>query len=364
MTNRRHAIAFLLCCLPLTACANAVFSVAALATGVYLVFGNAIVGLLEGAVLIGLFRATWWKALLVMLAANYVSSIGGLAILPMVASKPDLYTLWPSLRVAVILAFLVTLLLEWPFIAYCLKGKSRWLVKSILACLVLQTLSYTAIYCWCAKFSWYSLYTETETVSPHEIALPKGLRLYYIAAEDGDVYSRDLAGNQDTAVFDLNSAQALDSLFLQAPAKGAQEWELVAWHQPEDTDRFRETTIVHDVAQDVPRPVEEKGEEHVFRDGLAPKLQEAQDSQWEFRSGYDASFRLRGNKEGMPGEYIELSCDMPRAYWHIKNATHLPGDIVIFQLGDDQICLLDANRGKLALLARGRGPVVVVPKKE
>ncbi len=44
----------------------------------------------------------------------------------------------------------------------------------------------------------------------------------------------------------------------------------------------------------------------------------------------------------------------------VRNATHLPGDAVLFQLGRDQICVLDPVRRQVALLARGRGPTAVM----
>ncbi len=357
-------LAVLFCCLPLTASANAVIPIMVVAVLGHLIFGNVIVGCLEGSALIALFRVKWWKALLVMLVANYVSSFGGLALLPLLAPGPDLYTLWHCLWVTVPLAYLLTLLLEWPFIAFCLKGKPRWLAKSILACLVLQTLSYTALYCWYAKWSLYSLYTEAEVVPLGEIALPKGLRLYFIAAGDGDVYARDLDGNRDTWVADLDSVSSYDCLVLKAPEKGVRRWELLAWHSLEDADRFGESVIVADVAEDVPRPVEGEDDEATFYNGLVPRLGEAEQSEWKFRSGYEAGNRLEGRREGTQSDSIQLVCDMPLAYWPMSRATHLPGDLVVFQLGDRQICVLDVNRRKVALLAYGRGPVVVVPKTD
>jgi hypothetical protein len=40
----------------------------------------------------------------------------------------------------------------------------------------------------------------------------------------------------------------------------------------------------------------------------------------------------------------------------------LPGDLVLFQLGENQICVVDPNLKKVALLAHGRGPVAVISK--
>jgi hypothetical protein len=44
----------------------------------------------------------------------------------------------------------------------------------------------------------------------------------------------------------------------------------------------------------------------------------------------------------------------------LRNATVLPDGKLLFQLGADQICLLDADRKEIALVVRGRGPVAAV----
>jgi hypothetical protein len=47
--------------------------------------------------------------------------------------------------------------------------------------------------------------------------------------------------------------------------------------------------------------------------------------------------------------------------WAVRNAVHLPGDTVLLQLGDNQICLYDPEKKQIALVARGRGPIAVEP---
>lgn len=40
--------------------------------------------------------------------------------------------------------------------------------------------------------------------------------------------------------------------------------------------------------------------------------------------------------------------------------TPLPNDYVVFQLGDNQICILEPGTKRIALLTKGRGPAVVI----
>jgi hypothetical protein len=46
--------------------------------------------------------------------------------------------------------------------------------------------------------------------------------------------------------------------------------------------------------------------------------------------------------------------------WTIRNAVQIDGDRLVFQLGRDQICLLDPETQRIALIARGFGPLVAV----
>jgi hypothetical protein len=81
-----------------------------------------------------------------------------------------------------------------------------------------------------------------------------------------------------------------------------------------------------------------------------------------FRTGFWPIEGLRGKNE-KTGETIYFSLETPFVSWIARSATQLPGDYVVFQLGDDQICLFETATKKIALLARGQGPVVVLPKE-
>jgi hypothetical protein len=51
----------------------------------------------------------------------------------------------------------------------------------------------------------------------------------------------------------------------------------------------------------------------------------------------------------------------PIINWPIRNGTQIAGDYGVFQLGKDQICILDPEKKRIALIARGFGPVVAKP---
>ncbi len=83
---------------------------------------------------------------------------------------------------------------------------------------------------------------------------------------------------------------------------------------------------------------------------------------WSFRTG---SWKVEGldARRGKKERPLRFALETPVAMWGIQNAAQISDSQVIFQLGTDQICLLDAATKKIALITRGRGPVVAKLKK-
>jgi hypothetical protein len=96
-----------------------------------------------------------------------------------------------------------------------------------------------------------------------------------------------------------------------------------------------------------------------FNIGDVSRLGTAGKSGWRFWSGFWALEGLNG-ENAKDGRRLHLSLETPFLEWYIRNATQLPGDQVVFQLGRDQICILDPDAKKIALLARGWGPIVAI----
>jgi hypothetical protein len=78
---------------------------------------------------------------------------------------------------------------------------------------------------------------------------------------------------------------------------------------------------------------------------------------WEVRASGLPSRGLRAMRRAT-GEDVRVAVDVPGASWSASSATVLPGDQVVFQLGD-YVMLADLNTRKLAPLCRGRSPVVL-----
>jgi hypothetical protein len=95
-----------------------------------------------------------------------------------------------------------------------------------------------------------------------------------------------------------------------------------------------------------------------FNFGSAALIQPNLTNGWEFKSGFWPATGLTGT-ERETNRKIRLAWETHFAQWYVRNLIQLPDDKVIFQLGDTQICVLDPQTRRVALLARGRGPAVL-----
>lgn len=129
----------------------------------HLVLGNLIIGLCEGGVL------SWWggvkykPAALAMIAANYVSGLVGVALLPLLArwvdagfADPPLYRAGLTLGVLVGVAFVLTVLVECPLVLWTLRGSARGRGARLAAGVWVQGASYAVLipmYLWVSPMS-------------------------------------------------------------------------------------------------------------------------------------------------------------------------------------------------------------------
>ena len=59
---------------------------------------------------------------------------------------------------------------------------------------------------------------------------------------------------------------------------------------------------------------------------------------------------------------FHYAMETPIALWSIRYPTHIETGLAVFQLGGDQLCILDPNKKQIALIARGTKPLVVKNK--
>ena len=83
-------------------------------------------------------------------------------------------------------------------------------------------------------------------------------------------------------------------------------------------------------------------------------------SDWEFRPGFWPVESLDGENQ-MTGKRVHFSLALPSAAWPVRNATRMAGDYAVTQPGDDQHCRIHPESRRIALIARGKEPIVAKP---
>lgn len=321
------------------------------ATMLHLAFGNALIGLGEGLLIAWVFNLPKRRCVGWMIVANYFSAWFGLFVLKGLATKLDwnLYNAWSQFWLFVVAAYLLTIVLEWPVIALCFCKQENWWRRSIKASLLVQSVSYLVLFGWYWGASVKTLYTEMNIVPASELSLSPNLKLFYISAkgqicEGTQVVSKITSSDRnDRLQFIVNSDQT-DTWSLQLkPAR----------------------TIVVPVVRGVFATDEGKftsgsPDQNTWMNfGNAVRLDTTKTNKWDFYSGFWAAQGLRG-KNNETGERLRFAWEIPFANWIVRNAIQLPDDRIVFQLGYDQICLLDPETKRIALLVRGRGPAVLL----
>lgn len=333
----------------------------------HLVFGNFLIGIGEGLLLAWVFKLNKIASVAVMIAANYVSAWIGLAWLDHRIARSlelELYNAWRWVWIMAGVSYLMTLVIEWPFVALCFLKKPGLLRRSILGCLLVQTVSYVALFGWYWGASGKSLYTKANVVALSDIDLPQGVSMYYIGKNDGDVHQLDFDTRTTRRFAQLSSTDLDDRLAIWPCHTNAGPYGVVARLETADQKSPAIRDILGDLsAEQVTVKEERDGEPDATSAsfGPVPRLGSTTNAGWDFETGFwpvegivatDSSNKVQ----------LHIAFETPFVAWSVRNATQLPSNQVVFQLGEDQVCILEPATRKVARLVFGRGPVLVLKR--
>ena len=272
----------------------------------------------------------------------------------------DLYNARRWLWCMVGITYVLTIFLEWPFVALCLRKSEHWFRKSIWGSLVVQSASYLVLFGWYWAASGTSLYTDLAVVQPSAISFPKDVTLYYIDENGTNVFAQNLGQKETRKIYELTTLKNEDKLFLRESPTAAGRWDIIAGSErqseppaPMPSDRI--------VSDGLTCAVAEPPRGGLLPGGEVPRFR-ADKSGWQFHFGWMAG-RLYGKNE-KEDKTLGVSLETPFVQWPIYCPTQLPSGQVVFQLGTNQICILDPNEHKVALLAKGRWPVITMKAQE
>lgn len=278
-------------------------------TGIlHLLFGNLVLGYVEAGLLTRLFGVPRGRSLVVLILANYASAWAGALLLVNRLSRYSGITienvqLW--LGIFAVLAFMLTLLIEYPFFWGLLRQHQQAIQTAFKATLLIHGISYLLLLGWYGMNSQTSLLTQLNRVPATQLQADGSYTLYYLSPDETQAFRSDLSGAN-----------------------------------PEEIERADFDALTNQTKQSF---------------GPVSKLTETTD--WDFYANVFAGGGLSGYNR-ITQARIQVALETPFAFWAISHVTHLAGDLLVLQVGQDQICLLHPETRSIALIVRGKHPVV------
>lgn len=330
-----------------------------------LYFGNAMLGIAEGAIIARAFRRRMLVCIPLLIIANYASMGVGLYLFGLGERRspvPDRLFEIPLhhpnaiLWLCLLISFVVSLVVEWPFVLLAFAKAKHALRRSLMAVLLANAISYPLLILLFSD-STNTIGDEVTVTDLSEIVPPSLQATVYFIGDDGAVYTINLDGSYLT-LFRHTTATGIHDVLGWVPldAKDEESWQLVL-------DRWREKEVL------LTNP---DGRCEGFLNGLGTittngwslgtwgiaDFRTPEDRAWTYTPRVNSGIYLF-NEETR--EEIVLTYDTPFVSWFGRCITVLPGDIAVFELGR-QICVLSVPDRKIAFLARGQGPVVLLPE--
>lgn len=359
-------VAFTVLLLPATAFANA-GTVLMWATMVHLVLGNAVLGAIEGFLIATWFKLPKWRSIGVLVVANYASAgLGSVILKRSVSASSDLtlYDVKHWFVGALCVAFLVTLLVEFPFFWWVLRSRKSSFVSAMTVTPLVHLCSYGLLVGWYWEASNTSLISDWELVAPDELRFPDTCTLFYLSVEGDQLWRMDWGKHEVKKVAldrDVSAPSRNDRLFARSNESGLWDLWLRGDYGHGRGGAAKVVPLLEGVGSRAPvdapitRGVTNQVEGTAFSVGEVPSI--AAGSSRSYYVGYWAGEGLRAYVDGE--KEWDFGVELPYLAWPVRNATQIDGDLVVFQLGEDQICVLQPEKRQVALLARGKGPIVV-----
>lgn len=332
----------------------------------HLVLGNLIIGLCEGGLL------SWWggvkykAAALKMIAANYISGLLGWAVLPVLVrwvdasfADPPLYRAGLTLGVLVVVAFVLTVLVEWPLVLWSLKGSRRGRGACVTAGVWAQAASYAVLIPMYVSVSPMTLLTDY-TVVPDVTGMAGGANgwVYYVDERDGSVrrVQFDRTGDEKVGqVSDVNTHRRWEPLWARPEIDGSVS--IV------DGERDYAKIVATQASGMVGARTNEYNLDGPSRLDSIDFRADPSHATYSYRAFpvWDSGLRRiefepGGDRYGSVAR--ELTFSNALMHWQAGSPVILPNGSVVFEFGG-QIVIMDEQR-RIGFLAMGTSPTVVL----
>lgn len=333
----------------------------------HLLFGNALIGIFEGLLLARLFRVRRVRAILAMCLANYASmaiGVWGLGLKhvgfrSILDWDVSILNAKGVLLIALGICILLSAAFEWPFCYFALRGRPRRLRDSVAGALAVQLASYAVLVPLYFMVSPVSVLTRLSVAPASQIAVGTTAAVYYIGRDDGDVHRVGLDGANERKIAQAGIHDRHANLYL-APAPEEAALDLgIRWGPAAAEARIVAAAALPADARVGIEPMDQDSAgDGWYEFQRAVDLQPTSAPHWKVSTGGWAAEGLHATHDSTH-QNVHVALETPFLSWFSTNASVLPGDLVVYQLGD-QIVLLDLTARRIALLARGRSPLVVL----
>lgn len=340
------------------------------ASAMFMLFGNALIGILEGRLIASVFKTRVGRTVLLMILANYISMFAGLWGVSHLAEwfteiqlrVDPLQAGWRALLLALGGSFFCSVVLEWPFCSLAMKNTGARAAKALGATLMAQTASYAILIPCFSLISQISLYTSSSIEVDLSFVAKPPATVYYIDRNDGDIWSILTDGTGKRRVKDAGLTKSNARLFVDKGKEG----DLYDLWSVSGRDEPPQPVISGIGNHAAPRRQPSAANEpdswsnhgmwgrHTEHTVICPNV----GGKWRALPGFWAAQGIEIRKGDEPAYSLVL--DTPFVSWFIRNAVILPHEQSIFQI-EDMLVILDMPSRRLGFLTIGRGPVVVLP---
>ncbi len=349
-----------------------------------------VIGIGEGLLLCILLRAWRFRSLkyrifFSMIAANIASAWLGMLFVKsrytsQIMGDVTVENLIPAFWTMVYVTFVLTMIIEFPFFLVALYGR-KWLVpKGVAATIFVHCISYSLLFFFYRGEDSINMVAELELVPASTFEMKEDYDLYYISPDGKHVLRSDLAGNDKEVIATLDMDGIPDRL-CACPRKVTEEIQdnkkhksvqRICWESGFDlyvlmniNGKYETKLLLEHFSPHSAIKLfggEYKGGWDIETWGDFRNFMSFGDvEKWEFNSDFWGWFSVRGIEQGRHARYRILTFFVQ---WPVRNGTHIAGDYAVFLLGKDQICILDPEKKRIALITRGFGPVVAKPPLE
>jgi hypothetical protein len=277
----------------------------------------------------------------------------------------------------------VSVLVAWAFCFAVLRGRKGRFAKSLVATVVAMGLAYAALTpVWLASSS-VSVLTELKLAPAAVSEAPPIATVYYVGGDGRELRSVRIDGTGDRRVtWSAMIPHGRVGFRRGAPSRMGDIGVETFWARPHDRSawggwRGQQSPVVEALSLEYPVPVYAVAGRAVISlhdlpdDVLALPALPCSVSRcraigywkqrycpWEAEAGGLAGPGVRARGLAGQGE-MRLSLDLPFVRWYAASPVLLPGGLLVCQFGP-QIVLIDLDRRRMARLAVGSQPLVVL----